>query len=84
MDIDKCWLQKNPSNRIRNFIRTTSIKIGLAFFDYKNNRKTFKIINTTNIFTNLFIFIIIGFLINYFSPLISEKIFDDKINSGLI
>ena len=54
------------------------------FFDYKNNRKTFKIINTTNIFTNLFIFIIIGFLINYFSPLISEKIFDKKINPGLI
>ena len=37
VDIDKCWLQKNPSNRIRNFIRTTSIKIGLDFFDYKNN-----------------------------------------------
>lgn len=37
VDIDKCWLQKNPSNRIRNFIRTTSIKIGLDFFDYRNN-----------------------------------------------
>ena len=37
VDIDKCWLQKNPSNRIRNFIRANSIKIGLDFFDYKNN-----------------------------------------------
>ena len=37
VDIDKCWLQKNPSNRIRNFIKTNSIKIGLDFFDYKNN-----------------------------------------------
>jgi 23S rRNA (uracil1939-C5)-methyltransferase len=27
VDIDKCWLQKNPSNRIRNFIKTNSIKI---------------------------------------------------------
>ena len=37
IDIEKCWLQKNPSNRIRNFIKTNSKKIGLTYFDYKNN-----------------------------------------------
>ena len=35
VDIDKCWLQKNPSNRIRNFIRESSKTLGLSFFDYK-------------------------------------------------
>ena len=37
IDIEKCWLQKNPSNRIRNYIRENSKKIGLTYFDYKNN-----------------------------------------------
>ena len=35
VDIDKCWLQKNPSNRIRNFIKTCSKSLGFKFFDYK-------------------------------------------------
>tara|TARA_B100000427_G_scaffold32807_1_gene23932 strand:- start:87 stop:1496 length:1410 start_codon:yes stop_codon:yes gene_type:complete len=37
IDIEKCWLQKNPSNRIRNYIKDYSKKIGLTYFDYKNN-----------------------------------------------
>jgi 23S rRNA (uracil1939-C5)-methyltransferase len=35
VDIDKCWLQKNPSNRIRNFIKESTKTLGLSFFDYK-------------------------------------------------
>ena len=35
VDIDKCWLQKNPSNSIRNFIKESAKTLGLSFFDYK-------------------------------------------------
>jgi 23S rRNA (uracil1939-C5)-methyltransferase len=33
--IDKCWLQPEPSNKIRNFIYNYAIENGLSFFDIK-------------------------------------------------
>lgn len=35
IDINKCWLQGDPSNRIRNAIREHALSEGLEFFDIK-------------------------------------------------
>lgn len=35
ININKCWLQSEPSNKIRNFIYNYAIKNGLDFFDIK-------------------------------------------------
>ncbi len=35
INIDKCYLQTNISNKIRNFIRLKSLELGLEFFDLK-------------------------------------------------
>ncbi len=37
VDIDECWLQEAPSNRIRNFIRQHARDHGLPFFDPVNH-----------------------------------------------
>ena len=36
IDIEKCWLQGDPSNDIRNFIRSYALENKLEFFDIKN------------------------------------------------
>ena len=36
IDIEECWLQPEPSNKIRNFIREYSLKNGLEFYDIRN------------------------------------------------
>jgi len=36
IDIRKCWLQGDPSNEIRNFIRTYALQNELEFFDARN------------------------------------------------
>lgn len=36
LDIDKCWLQDDISNQIRNFIRTYALENNLTFFDLRN------------------------------------------------
>lgn len=36
VNINKCWLQPEPSNRIRNYIYKYSIDNGLSFFDIKS------------------------------------------------
>lgn len=36
LDIDKCWLQDDVSNRIRNCIREYALEKGLEFFDLRN------------------------------------------------
>lgn len=36
LQIDKCWLQPEPSNKIRDFIYQFAIENGLSFFDIKN------------------------------------------------
>ncbi|MDC1106073.1 23S rRNA (uracil(1939)-C(5))-methyltransferase RlmD [Prolixibacteraceae bacterium] len=36
IDIDKCWLQPEPSNGIRNEIRRYALENGLTFFDLRN------------------------------------------------
>jgi len=36
LDINKCWLQDDISNRIRNFIREYCFKKGYTFFDLRN------------------------------------------------
>lgn len=33
VDIDKCWLQPEPSNEIRNTVKAIAIEQGLSFFD---------------------------------------------------
>ena len=38
VDITKCHLQKEPSNKIRNSIRDFAIKYNYKFFDYKLNK----------------------------------------------
>ena len=38
LDIKKCWLQKDPSNDIRLFIRAYALEHGLAFYDIRENR----------------------------------------------
>ena len=35
INIDKCWLQPDPSNQIRNFIYDYAIKNNLTFFDIR-------------------------------------------------
>ncbi len=35
ININKCWLQPEPSNKIRNFIYNYAIENGLSFFDIK-------------------------------------------------
>lgn len=35
IDIEKCWLQPDPSNDIRNFIRDYALEHGLEFFDIR-------------------------------------------------
>ena len=36
IDIEECWLQPEPSNKVRNFIREYSIKNELEFYDIRN------------------------------------------------
>ena len=36
VNINKCWLQPDPSNKIRNFIYNYAIENGLSFFDIKS------------------------------------------------
>jgi 23S rRNA (uracil1939-C5)-methyltransferase len=36
LDIDKCWLQEDVSNQIRNFVREYALKNELTFFDLRN------------------------------------------------
>ena len=36
LHIDKCWLQPDPSNKIRNFIYEYAVNNKLSFFDIKN------------------------------------------------
>lgn len=38
INIDKCWLQPEPSNKIRNFIYKYALEQGLEFFDIKAQR----------------------------------------------
>ncbi|WP_120275239.1 23S rRNA (uracil(1939)-C(5))-methyltransferase RlmD [Mangrovibacterium diazotrophicum] len=35
IDIEKCWLQPEPSNAVRNFIREYALKNKLSFFDIR-------------------------------------------------
>lgn len=37
LDIRKCWLQKDPSNAIRLFIRNFAIEHGMEFYDIREN-----------------------------------------------
>ena len=36
VDVEKCWLQPEPSNEIRNFIRAYALENELEFFDIRN------------------------------------------------
>ena len=38
IDVEKCWLQPDPSNDIRNFIREYALEHGLAFFDIREQQ----------------------------------------------
>jgi 23S rRNA (uracil1939-C5)-methyltransferase len=36
VDINKCWLQSEPSNAIRNEVRAYAEKVGISYFDLRN------------------------------------------------
>ncbi|WP_142785656.1 23S rRNA (uracil(1939)-C(5))-methyltransferase RlmD [Changchengzhania lutea] len=36
LDIDKCWLQEDPSNAIRNSVKTFAVENNLEFFNTRN------------------------------------------------
>ena len=38
LNIDKCWLQVDPSNALRNFIGEKARALGLSFYDLKTQR----------------------------------------------
>jgi len=38
ININKCWLQPEPSNKIRNFIYQYAVENGLSFFDIKEKK----------------------------------------------
>ena len=42
LDIHKCWLQPEPSNAIRLFIKQFCIKNGYEFYDIRNNEGYFR------------------------------------------
>ncbi len=42
LDINKCWLQPDPSNEIRNGIREMAKESGLPFFDIRENEGFFR------------------------------------------
>jgi 23S rRNA (uracil1939-C5)-methyltransferase len=42
VEIEKCWLQHDDSNRIRNFIKTFARNKGLTFFDPKEHKGTLR------------------------------------------
>ncbi len=37
VDIDQCYLQEDPSNAIRHFVRDTSRRMGLTFYDVRRH-----------------------------------------------
>ncbi len=38
VDIDECWLQRDPSNQIRNFVKEYAVEHGLTFFNLREHR----------------------------------------------
>lgn len=42
LDIDHCWLQPEPSNAIRLFVKDYMLKNGLSFYDIRNNSGFFR------------------------------------------
>ena len=50
ININKCWLQPDPSNQIRNYIYDYSVKNGLTFFDIREQKGFLRtmIIRTTS------------------------------------
>ncbi len=37
IDIKRCWLQPEPSNKVRNFVRNYALENNLEFFDIRNH-----------------------------------------------
>lgn len=42
LDLEKCWLQPEPSNAIRLFIRKYAVEHGIPFYDIRNNTGVFR------------------------------------------
>ena len=38
VDIDECWLQRDPSNHIRNFVKKYAVEHGLTFFKLREHK----------------------------------------------
>ena len=51
LDIDECWLQRDPSNQIRNFVKSYAEEHDLSFFDTRNQNGLLRtlMIKTTGI-----------------------------------
>jgi len=58
IDIQKCWLQPDPSNQIRNSVKAIAIEQGLPFFDIRANKGLLRqmIIRTTSLGETLLVF----------------------------
>ena len=50
LDIEECYLQPEPSNKIRNWLRNFSAKAGMSYFDLRNHEGFLRnlIIRTSN------------------------------------
>ena len=68
LNVDKCWLQPEPSNSIRNAVKTYAIKHELAFYDLRNKEGFLRnlIIRTTS--TNELMVIV-----NFFSENVEKR-----------
>jgi len=51
VDIEECWLQKNPSNSIRNSLRSFALNHGLSFYNIRENHGLLRnlVIRTTSL-----------------------------------
>ena len=54
------------------------------YFKYKDNIERFKILNSTNILFNLFIFLIFGLFITHMASWLSSSFFDGRITETII
>lgn len=58
VNIQKCWLQPEPNNQLRNSIRQYALDQGLSFYDYREHRGflrnlQFRICSTGEVMVNL-------------------------------
>lgn len=61
LDINKCWLQKDISNKIRNSIKNYALQNGLSFFDLRNQEGFLRTLMIRTTSTNELMVVIVFF-----------------------